>query len=187
MRFFIGVITALAALICVEATAQTWSADVVAQQCTTEGAFGQTFGALRANGRTGRVNRQFSDFDRTVTPPAAYSPFNYFEVKFTPHSHVIAQISAHARFGDEAEAERAYAALVDAFARGGRFAFQNEDTIVLPGGPEGISFKTEDYQARLTATVARGGRTVYLVCADGPLTTQGFEEAFSELDRRTRR
>jgi len=187
MRMWIGtIVAAFIAMSCTEAAAQSWSADAVAQQCTSEGAFGQTFGARRANGRTGRSAQQFAEFDRTVTPPTTYEPFDHFEVKFSPLSHVIVQVTAFVTFGNEAEAVSAYADLVAAYERGGRFGFQSEDAILRDGAPEGIVFKTEAEDAALSAMVARSGRTLYVLCSHGRLTTQAFQEAFEQFDRRHR-
>lgn len=187
MRALIWVLAALLLAAQPEAHAQqTWSADEVAQHCTMEGAFGQTFGERRANGRTGVVNRQFGEHDRTVRPPTAYPPFTAFEIKLTPLTRLITQVTARARFESDAEAEDAYQQIVAAYDRGNRFPFQNEDMILLQEAPAGITFKTEDYEAALSATVARAGRTVYLVCAHGPLSAQGFREAFDQFDRNRR-
>ncbi|WP_395645771.1 hypothetical protein [Terricaulis sp.] len=184
MRAIIWTLAAAAALFSAEASAQNWDADTVAQQCTMEGAFGQTFGARRANGRTGRSPHPLADFDRTVRPPESYPPFDSFEVKFSPRSGVITQVTGMATFADEGDAIGAYDALVAAYARGGRFAFQSEDGIIRQDGPSGISFKTEEHHPQLNALVARAGRTVYLLCAHGPLQDQAFREAFEQFNRR---
>lgn len=187
MRILLGALAALLLAAQLEAHAQqTWSADEVAQHCMMEGAFGQTFGERRANGRTGGVNREFGQHDRTVRPPTAYPPFTAFEIKFTPSTRLISQVTARARFESDAEAEAAYQQIIAAYASGNRFPFQVEDMILLQEAPEGITFKTEEYEAALTATVALAGRTLYLVCAHGPLTAQGFEEAFAQFDRNRR-
>jgi hypothetical protein len=182
MRVWLAAISVLAVIVCAEATAQTWSADVVARQCTSEGAFGQRFGA-RANGRTGRLPPPLSQYDRSVAPPVRFEPFDRFEVKVTPRESLVAQITAMATFRSEAEALSAYTALVAAYNRGGRFPFQHEELIVRPGGPEGVAFATEEADARLTAVVARSGRTIYLLCADDPMLDQFFDEAFGRTER----
>jgi hypothetical protein len=184
MRFRLSTIMVVVAMLLVpNAHAQSWSADAVAQHCTIERAFGQRFGE-RARGRTtSNQHPLVGEISQSYTPRDAYEPFDRFEVKLTPRSRRVVQITAVANFASENEAQQAYTALSDAYTRGGRFPFQSPDRLVRQGEPEGISFKTEEQNARLVATVALSGRELYLVCADYELIAQGLDEAFGRTDR----
>jgi hypothetical protein len=152
-----------------------WDATAIAErQCTAEGAFGQRF-----RERTRGGSRQgLTEFNRILTRPDPFPPFQHLEVTITPRSRLIQDIAARATFPDARSASDAYQALVAAYEANGRLPYRSEDRLMT--GTAGIVFSSDSpgSSTGYYAFVGLNGRELRISCSDMGLLRQSFDEAF---------
>lgn len=150
------------------AAAQSASGAQIANQCTTEGAFGQTFGAQSVNGTpTMRLSNS-----QMVDLPASFAPFVDAEVVFTIRSRRIHTITGMARFANEGEASAAFDAAVDALEADERFSTSEQEY------EDSVAFYTTgpDALTGLKADISVSGREITYFCTDLALYRRTLDE-----------
>lgn len=150
------------------AAAQGVSGTQIANQCTAESAFGQTFGAENVNGAaTIRLSNS-----QMVNLPATFAPFREAEVVFTIRSRRIHTITGMARFDSEAAAAAAFDAAVEVLEADPRFAASEEEY------EDSIAFYTTapDQPTGLKADISVSGREIVYFCTDSALFRQTLNE-----------
>lgn len=151
------------------AAAQSATGAQIANQCTSVGAFGQTFGAESVNGAT---TMRLSN-SQMVNLPASFAPFREAEMVFTIRSRRIHTITGMARFDSEAEATAAFDAATEALEADPRFAASEEQY------EDSIAFFTTapDQSTGLKADISVSGREIVYFCTDSAL----FQQTLNEL------